>query len=177
MFSILPQKRTATAILRVRFGLNPRMDLVARVLFTLPGETHVSRAARNLFRCSCLRGKPFILSGLFPFADETGFACNCAQVQQKSLCRPMFFARLPNFVLPVRAITFGLHAQHVPCHVLTAPVFVLSQQEGSDEGNETGRYWGEREGHLFQVLRRGHETSDARTLTSSCWSSRSNNHD
>lgn len=85
-------------------------------------------------------GSYFILSGLFPFADETGFACNCAQVQQKSLCRPMFFARLPNFVLPVRSITFGLNAQHVPCHVpCHAPVFVLSQQEGSDEENETDR--------------------------------------
>lgn len=48
-------KENCTAILRVRFELNTRLDFVARVLFTLPGETHVSRAARNLFRCSCLR--------------------------------------------------------------------------------------------------------------------------
>lgn len=44
----------------------------------------------------------------------------------------MFFARLPSLVLPVCAVTFGLRLQLAPCHVLTAPVFVLSQQEGAD---------------------------------------------
>lgn len=44
----------------------------------------------------------------------------------------MFFARLPNLVLPVCSVTFGPDFQHVPCHVLTAPVFVLSLQEGAD---------------------------------------------
>lgn len=73
-----------------------------------------------------------LLSGLFLFADGMRFTCNCAQVQQKSLCSPMFFARLPDIVLPVCSVTFGLLFQQAPCHVLTASAFVLSQQEGAD---------------------------------------------
>lgn len=124
---------SGAVILCVWFEQTASLDFVARVLFTLLGETHVSGAATKVVSLLTFAQRSFFsLSGLFLFADRTRFTCNCAQVQQKSPCSPMFFARLPNFVLPVCSVTFGLHFQHVPCHVLAVPVFVLSQQEGAD---------------------------------------------
>lgn len=165
-----------TAILRVRFELNTRLDFVARLLFTLPGETHVSRAARNLFRCSCLREDILFCQVSSPLLTGRDLhvivhRCSrnrCAARCSLPVCPTLFcpFAQQPLDFMPRMFLVMFLQ-----------PLFLFYPNRGDQMRKARQTDLGEREGHLFQVLRRGPETSDARTLTSSCWSSRSNNHD
>lgn len=131
-FSVFsPEQKTAQVFCAPGLNRFPA-GILWRGFYLLCGAKHMS--AGRLVTCSAAHvyAEIFYSVRSLPFADGTEFACNCAQVQQKWSCRPMFFARLPNFVVPVHSITFGLHFQRMPCHVLTVPPFVLSHMEESD---------------------------------------------
>lgn len=98
MFFILPKQKTAQLFCASGMNRLPAW-ILWRGFYLLCWVKHMS--AGRLVTCFaahvCTKIFFFILfflSGLFLFADGTRFTCNCAQVQQKSPCSPMFFARL-----------------------------------------------------------------------------------